>query len=244
MFEILFLCLIAYLGGMIQGLTGFGVMLVALPLMAIIINIKTAIPLILLLGLVMNVILICQLARHVHTKNWLPLLIASLPGVPVGVYILKTVDERWLEMLVGGVIIGTVVVILRHGPSKVELNKYWTFFAGFSSGLLGASIGAAGPPVIVYTAMQPWSKYQIKATLVAFFCISGVLILALQFFSNLITSEVVHLFIYCIVPLLLGVFTGHRLFDRIKQKLYNRAIYILLFILGVIMLLKGVVNFG
>lgn len=238
------LILIAYLGGMIQGMTGFGVMLVALPLMALIIDIKTAIPLILMLGLVMNVILICQLARHIQTRNWLPLLIASLPGVPVGVYLLKTVEPQWLELLVGSVVIATAAATRRHGPSKAELKRHWTFAAGFSAGFLGASIGASGPPVIVYTALQPWPKHQIKATLVTFFCISGALTLALQFFSDLVTPEVVHHFITCLLPLLAGVFTGVRLFDRIDQSLYRRIIYILLFVLGAMMLLKGAGGFG
>lgn len=244
MAETIYLCFIAYLGGLIQGMTGFGVMLVALPLMALIIDIKIAIPLIMMLGFVMNVILVCQLARHVQTRNWLPLLIASLPGVPVGIYLLKTVEPQWLETLVGSVIIGTAVATWRYGSSKAELKKHWIFAAGFSSGFLGASIGASGPPVIIYTALQPWPKHQIKATLVTFFCVSGALILTLQFFSGLITSEVTHHFIYCLLPLLAGVSTGLRLFDRIKESLYKRTIYILLFALGGIMLFKGAGGFG
>ncbi len=244
MAETVYLALIAYLGGLVQGMTGFGLMLVSLPLMALMIDIKTAIPLIMMLGLVMNVILVWRLARHVQARKWLPLLIASLPGVPVGVYILKTVEAQWLELLVGGVIIATTATTWQHGSSKTELKQRWTFTAGFSAGLLGASIGAAGPPVIVYTALQPWPKHQIKATLVTFFCISGALILALQFFSGLVTAEVVHHFTYCLVPLLAGVFTGMRLFDTIDQRLYKRTIYILLFALGALMLLKGVGGFG
>lgn len=239
MAETFCLCLITYLGGLIQGMTGFGVMLVALPLMALIIDIKTAIPLIMMLGLIMNVILVCQLARHVQTRKWLPLLIASLPGVPVGVYILKTLEPQWLELLVGVVVIGTVAATWRHRPSKAELKRHWTLAAGFSAGFLYASIGAAGPPVIVYTALQPWPKHQIKATLVTFFCISGALVLALQFFSGVVTPEVGRHFIHCLLPLLAGIFTGVRLFDHIDQSLYKRAIYILLFALGAMMLVKG-----
>ena len=244
MTETVYLCLIAFLGGLIQGMTGFGVMLVALPLMVLIVDIKTAIPLIMMLGLVMNVILICQLARHVQTRKWLPLLIASLPGVPVGVYILKTVEPQWLELLVGGVVIATAAATWQHGSAKAELKRYWTLAAGFSSGVLGASIGASGPPVIVYTALQPWPKHQIKATLVTFFCIGGALILALQFLTGLVTMEVAHHFIHCLLPLLAGVFTGVRLFDRIDQRLYKRTIYILLFALGAMMLFKGAGGFG
>ena len=46
--EIVYLRLIAFLGGFVQGMTGFGVMLFALPLMVLFIDIKSAVPLIIL----------------------------------------------------------------------------------------------------------------------------------------------------------------------------------------------------
>ena len=240
----LWLCLIAFLAGLIQGLAGFGVMLVALPLMAMLIDIKTAVPLILLLALVMNAILVCQLARHIEAGKWLPLLIASLPGVPVGVYFLKTVEPRWLELLVGAVVIASTAATWLRGTPGAELKKPWAWAAGLSAGFLGASIGASGPPVIIYTALQPWSKHQTKATLVTFFTIGGAGILALQFFFDLVTPAVLRNFAYCLLPLLGGVLTGMRLFDRIDETYYKRAVQILLLALGVVMLAKGAAVFG
>jgi uncharacterized membrane protein YfcA len=239
MFEIVSLCTIAFLAGLIQGMTGFGIMMVALPLMVLFIDIKTAIPLIVLLGIVINALLIIQLARYFEKKKWLSLFLSSLPGIPIGIYMLKTVETRHLEILLGVVILFTATFTLISKDPQKELKKIWAYVAGFIAGLLGGSIGAPGPPVIIYTSLQPWAKQQIKATMVAFFALGGTGIIAFYFFTGFITKEVLISFQYCILPLVLGVFTGIFLFNRINENGYRRLIHFLLFFLGTLMLVKG-----
>lgn len=236
--EIVYLCFIALIAGFAQGLTGFGVMLVALPLMALVIDIKSAVPLILLLGFVINLMLLFQLISFMERKKWLPLLIAALPGIPVGIYALKTMDTRHLEIVLGVVILFTATATWISKTPEKELNTIWVALAGFTAGVLGGSLGAAGPPMIVYTALQPWTKQQIKATMVAFFTIGGAGIIAFYALSGLITKAVFASFQYCVLPLMAGVLMGIFLFNRMNETFYRRIIYFFLFALGLMMLLK------
>ena len=236
--EIVYLCLIAFLGGFVQGMTGFGVMLFSLPLMVLFIDIKSAVPLIILLGFVINVLLLFQLASFVERKKWMPLWLASLPGIPVGIYVLKTVEPRYLEILLGVVILFTAAAIWVSKNPEKELKNIWAYAAGFTAGLLGGSIGAPGPPIIVYTSLQPWTKQQVKATMVAFFTLGGAGIILFYFFSGFITGQVLLSFQYCVLPLISGVFTGVFLFNRINEHAYRRIIHLVLFVLGAMMLVK------
>lgn len=237
--DIYYLCLIAFLAGFVQGLTGFGVMLVALPLMVLFIDIKTAIPLIVLLGIVINTLLLFQLAGHYEKRKWLPLFLASIPGIPIGIYVLKMVDTRLLEILLGVVILFTASATWMAKQPKNELKKKWTYLAGLTAGLLGGSIGAPGPPIIVYTSLQPWTKQQVKATMVAFFTIGGAGIILFYYLSGLITQHVLLSFQYCLLPLLAGVLIGIFLFNKINETVYRRVIHLFLFMLGAMMLFKG-----
>ncbi|MBI9083384.1 MAG: sulfite exporter TauE/SafE family protein [Desulfobacterales bacterium] len=243
--ETLWLCLIAFLAGLIQGMTGFGVMLVALPLMALVIHIKTAVPLILLLGLVINTILVAQLARYIETQKWLPLFVCSLPGIPAGAYFLKNFAPQWLELLVGIVVLATTASAWmgRDRPQK-ELGKRWSAAAGFAAGFLGGSIGAPGPPVIVYTSFQPWNKHAVKSTMVAFFTLAGAGIGGFYIYFGMFTRPVLVNFAHCVGPLIGGVLTGIALFERLDETLYQRAIQLMLVVLGVMMLIRGVGGMG
>ncbi len=237
--EIVYLQIIAFLGGFVQGLTGFGVMLLALPLMAFFIDIKTAIPLIVLFGLVINVILIFQLSGNFAVKRWLPLLIASFPGIPLGISIHKAVSPRPLEILVGIVLIITSANAWFRFRPKKALGKIWASAAGFAAGCLAGSIGASGPPVVIYTSLQPWTKSEIKATLVAFFMINGAGVLAFYFFHGFFTAQIIQLFSWCAAPLVLGVLAGSLLYGRINDENYRSAVMWILCVLGILMLLKG-----
>ena len=229
---------IAFIAGLIQGFTGFGVVLVALPLMVLLIDIKTAIPLVLLLGMVINLMLTGQLVRHFETQKWLPLLVAALPGIPLGIWTLKTVGARPLEIMVGVVILLTVAGCLGFKQAGQEHHRFWAWAAGLASGFLGGSIGAAGPPVVIYTALQPWTKEQVKGTMVAFFALSGLGIIGLHLYSGLITATVWRYWAYCLLPLVLGVGLGMRLYSRSNEMVYRRAVLILLAMLGLTMLFK------
>lgn len=237
--EIVYLQIIAFMGGFVQGLTGFGVMLLALPLMAFFMDIKTAIPLIVLFGLVINVILIFQLSGHFQVKRWLPLLIASLPGIPVGIYIHKAVSPRPLEIIVGIVLIITSANSWFTFRPKNPLGRIWASAAGFAAGCLAGSIGASGPPVVIYTSLQPWTKSEIKATLVAFFMINGAGVFAFYYFHDFFTTGILQLFGWCSVPLVIGVMTGNLLYGRINDENYRRVVLWILCLLGILMLLKG-----
>ncbi len=235
---IIYLCCIAFIGGFVQGLTGFGVALVALPLMGFFIDIKTAIPLILLLGLVINFTLISQMLKHVDHKKWILLFLLSLPGIPLGICILKYVDSRYIEILVGCVIIFTSIFSMFSTSATKELNKFWACIAGFIAGFLGGCIGATGPPVIIYTSLQPWDKQQIKATMVSFFIFSGIGILICYIYNGLVTKQILMSFGYSVLPLISGVVCGMFIFNKITDTLYKRIIHLLLIVLGLLLLVK------
>jgi len=48
-----------------------------------------------------NTILLMQLRAHLRRNHILSLTVAAIPGIPLGVYILKHADVRILEMLLG-----------------------------------------------------------------------------------------------------------------------------------------------
>jgi len=237
--EIIYLCVIVFTAGFVQGLTGFGSMMVALPLMVLIVDIKSAIPLIVLLGIVINTMLVFQLAKHFERKKWLPLFLSSVPGIFIGIYILKTVETRSLEILLGVVILTTATAMWLSKPPEKELPTPFTFLAGFIAGLLGGSMGAPGPPIIIYTSLQPWTKRQIKSTMVAFFAIGGVGIGIFYYYSGFITDSILRSFTFCVIPLVSGVLAGVFLFNKIDENIYRRVVHVALFILGAMMIGKG-----
>ncbi|MDC0335939.1 sulfite exporter TauE/SafE family protein [Pseudodesulfovibrio sp.] len=240
MFETIAIAAIVVIAGFLQGLTGFGFGLIALPLLGLFIPIKTVIPLIVMLGFCLTLTLTIQLRRSIRFRNMIMLFIATVPGIPLGVYLLKHLSAQPLSLALGALMISFTSYQLMVKPTPRPLGLPWTLTAGFLSGILGGSIGAGGPPVIIYSTMQPWSKDESKATLTFFFFVSTIVILANHAVSGLITGEVTTYFLTSLPALGVGIFLGTIAYKYISDQGYRKLALVLVFLLGCMMIIKNV----
>ena len=142
----LLICLIVFFAGFTQGFSGFGAILLSLPLLAIFLNIKIVIPLTALFGLTMTAILLIQLWRHLEWKKVYPLLISALPGVPVGVLFLKKMDTGIIQLALGIILISYSVYSLVFKLRHRGIRGAWVYIFGFLGGVLGGAMSASCPP--------------------------------------------------------------------------------------------------
>jgi hypothetical protein len=125
---------------------------------------------------------------------------------------------------------------LSFQPVLREIKTTGASTAGFLAGCLGGALGASGPPVIVYTSLQPWTKDTIKATLQGFYTASGLVVVLLHALNGLTTIPVLW---YCLISmpaLILGTYLGSFFYGRICDQTYRKIMLILLALLGVFLI--------
>jgi len=230
--------LIFLLAGLIQGLTGFGGGLVAIPLLCLIMDVKIAVPLSILSGLVITTTMAYELRSLLEWRKILPLLIGSIPGVFVGTVLLKQADPVVINRILGLLLIGISGLNLTMKPKPINPPVLWGYVAGFFSGTITASVGAGGPPAIIYTTLNDWKKDEIKATLTGFFVLNGYVTAIVHAFGGVITRSVLDYFVFTLVFVMLGTFAGSRISGRINRRTYLRIVYLLLMWLGIVMMVK------
>jgi hypothetical protein len=237
---IIYLCFVALIAGLIQGFSGFGSVLFSLPVLALFLDIKIAIPLMSLSGVVLTVYLLFSLWNHLEWRKILPLLVGTVFGVPVGVLLLKNLKASYLLITLGVMLMAYSFYGLVIKPHRKTMKKYWAYLFGFLAGCLGGAFSASGPPVIVYTSLQPWNKDQIKVTLQGYFFASGIIVIFFQAFSGLMTDMVLKYFLISLAPLMIGTYVGHFFYGRIQEETYRTFMLILLGVLGVFTLWKAI----
>ncbi len=225
------------LAGFVQGLTGFGSALVAIPLLSFILDIKTAVPLCMLNGVIITTYMAIALRRHLDKNKILPLLIGALPGIGVGVYLLKEVDGSAIRYAIGALLIGYSVYTMIIKPRPVNPGWGWGYLAGFLTGAIGAAFSAGGPPAIIYTTMTSWKKDEIKATLTGFFMANSYITVMVHALSGITTWDTMKLFAVTAPFVLIGTTIGSLVSGRINRKLYLQVIYIFLIVMGMLMIL-------
>ena len=239
------------LGTFVQGLTGFGLALVSVPLLALMLDVKTAVPLAGLFGWLITFPLVYKMRQHVQWRTALIMVAGSLPGSWLGANLLKVVPGRWILVVMGLVLIASSIHSLRK--KKVEHAEllanstpnssanFLSALAGFFSGTLGASVGEPGPPVIAYSSMQPWSADQVKASLLFFFMLQMAGAIIGFWNKELLTPQVFSLFSWGIPSFVLGLFAGMKAWDLLKiYKInYHAIVHTFLFGIGTLLLVKN-----
>ncbi len=86
--------LVVFFAAALQTLAGFGFALLVMPLLTLLLGIKTAAPLVALVGFSLYLINLLRYRRGLVWRETLQLLLPALLGVLVGVQLLRTFDEN------------------------------------------------------------------------------------------------------------------------------------------------------
>ncbi|MDD3813586.1 MAG: sulfite exporter TauE/SafE family protein [Desulfocapsaceae bacterium] len=231
--------LIFLLAGFVQGMTGFGSALVAMPLLSLCIDVKSAVPLCTLNSVVITTFLALKLKKHLDRKKIFPLCVAAIPGMFVGVTLLKEVSSENLSIGLGVLLVAYACYNLLIKIKQRKLHPIWSYLAGFSSGAIGAAFSAGGPPTIIYATLNDWDKDEIKATLSGFFLFNSYLNATAHAVSGLTTVSVLSSFIYSAPFVLLGTFLGSFCYGRVDKSVYLRVIFAFLILMGTMMIVTA-----
>ena len=119
------------------------------------------------------------------------LLIGTVLGTSVGVWILEALQPSLLKRLIGLILMG-VVVIESYGASPEKLSgRLWGLCAGSLTGSPRRRHWyARSPPVILYAVAQGWSPRVMKAMLPACFFVNQSVIVANHQWASLLTRGV------------------------------------------------------
>lgn len=241
----LLLALVLVLASSVQGILGFGFGMITMSFAAMIFPMQEAVPLVTGYALFVNGYLVWQLRRDIVVPGLLPILVGGLIGVPIGVASLQHVQEGALLIVLGTVMLVHILWSLRlSDPSALDLGRGWAVFAGLCSGAFGASLGTAGPPVVMYGTAKPWDKNQLRGTLQSFFLICCFVQMALYMKSGLLTAEILKMDLLLAPCVAVGGVVGLRLSRNLNQDGFRKVVLAALLLLSMVFLRRGLIDLG
>ena len=222
-----------------MGLAGFGIGLVGLAFLPFVMSPATAVVLLTVYAFVVAIAIFVPLRRDFEPRGMLDLVVGTVVGTPFGVWVLATVPVSVLDRLIGLVLVLVVLLEWWGLYPRTLSGRGWALGAGLLAGLIGGAVGTPGPPVILYATTQGWSPRTMKANLQAFFAVNQAVILVGYWWAALLTAEVWRLAAEFAAPAALGLVAGVGLFDRIDQAGFRRIVFGLLFVSGLVLLVRG-----
>lgn len=176
--------LVVALGALVQGSVGFGLALVAAPLLALLDPALVPVPLIALV----TVHALLVLRRERGDTDWRGVgwaLLGRLPGVALGAYAVAALPARPFAALVAlTVLLAAVLSAVRWRPRPTAPALV---VAGVVSGVGGTATAIGGPPVALL--YQDAGGPRVRATLAAYFGAGAVLSLAALAAAGQVTRD-------------------------------------------------------
>ncbi len=240
---IILISLIIALGGFTQGLAGFGSALVSVPLLSLIVGAQTAVPIAGVFGWLVTLPIVWKMRDSIQTKTGLILFAGAVPASFVGAKLLATMPSQYILLSMGIVLVlSSLHSMFSTQPLFKKTSMPITLGAGFTSGVLGASVGESGPPVIAYTSMQPWTADQTKATLSFFFMLQMIGANVSFWNEGLLTDEVISYVISALPAFAVGLaggMIGYHFLQKYKID-YHKLVHGFLLVIGCMLVCKNI----
>jgi uncharacterized membrane protein YfcA len=232
---------VVFLATLIRSTFGFGEALVAVPLLALRIPVNVAVPLAVLLSITVAAVVVAQDWQHIHLRSAGGLILSTLAGIPLGLLLLLTADERVVKgilALVIGVFSG--YCLLRKAPLELRReSRRWLFGFGFCAGVLGGAYGMNGPPLVVYGSLRRWSPAQFRATLQGYFLPASLIGMAGYWLAGLWVPAVTRYYLYCLPLVLIAIFLGRAVNRRLGGRSFQVYLHLLLILISLVLLLQA-----
>jgi hypothetical protein len=211
------------------------------PVLAFFISVRVAAPLAVLVSITIAAIVVAQDWRHIHLRSAGWLLLATLFGLPLGLFLLAHGPEHMVKAGLGITILLFALFCLAGG-ARFHLqsdNRFWLLICGFIAGILGGAYGINGPPLAIYGSFRRWPAQHFRATLQAYFLPASILGMCGFWSAGLWTSEVTRDYLLCLPVAIPAIFLGRAINRRLSSESFSKYIYGALAAIGLALLLES-----
>ncbi len=238
MTDLIAFALIASLGMLVQSTVGFAGSLLAVPLFALLMSPREAVPAYAILLLSVNSFLVWEDRRHIDGRPVRRLLLGGLPGVPIGALALKYLPAAWIGAAISAVTLVFGLLFLARVRIRFPDHPATEPLIGLLSGILGGGISESGPPVVVYGLARGWSKDVFRSSLLAYFLCLSALGACCYVAYGMMSGSMLLLALAAFVPAFAASRVGVRLKDRINERTFRLTVLVTILVVSGCGLLK------
>ena len=250
---ILLLGLIVFLTQSLEGITGFGSTVLAVPFLAMILGLETAIAVSAAHTWLLAIYIVIVSWKNIVWKEFRFIALYVLIGLPIGYLLLKNLDDTYLKVLLASFMIGVGF----HGFRKTRKNhdqvKSFTVevkksllmrFILFLGGVIHGAFASGGPFVVIYAAQALKDKTLFRVSMcLLWLCMNTILMIV--YTADGLWQRDSGLAFYALLATLpflwVGILVGNYLHYRVSEYIFRLIVYALLLGTGCIVM-YGVVG--
>src|SRR6266850_606734 len=226
----------------VKGAIGFGFPTLGTPLLSLVVDVKTAVVVLILPNIVMDGIQFARRGTPLATVSRFSVLLATgALGVMLGTRALVVLSPRATTLILGAVVL--CFVALNATGSAPRVPAHWEPWlsapAGFVAGVIGGITNAPATPLVLYFQAIGLSKHDFVSSVAFTFFFYKLVQLGAVSWYGLLPWSLLWPSIALTAAGLAGFAVGLRVQDRLDQRTFNRAVLGFLALLGAWLLIRS-----
>ena len=223
----------------VRGYSGFGFAMVAVTGMSLVMPPTLAVPAVLILDVAASIQLLPQVWRDVSWVSLRCLFVGSVAAIPLGVFLLSSLPEAPMRAAISILVLATAILLARGFGLKRMPGWGFTLGVGALCGIFNGAAAIGGPPAVLFYLSSPAGVSVSRASMIVYFLGIDLVTLAIAAYRQLVTVQTLYLAGACLIPLMVGIALGSRIFERIDEALFRRNVIYLLMALATAGLLRS-----
>jgi uncharacterized membrane protein YfcA len=219
--------------------TGFGTVVLAIPLCSLVLDVKLVIPLLAVMSTINAVLMVARERREIDWAVFKSILLWLGITFPIGNYAFHKMPVPMLKFLLG--VFVTVVAV--HGLWSVYRKQprvRWNRHAGRAilviGGLVQGAVAAGGPLVVTYAHNEIHDKRAFRATMFLVWVVFNSVFALTYFLSPGHNFAVLKLALCCIPVMPVGMWIGQKLHDSASETFFHVLVFTTLLLSGLSLL--------
>ncbi|MDA0917166.1 MAG: sulfite exporter TauE/SafE family protein [Proteobacteria bacterium] len=239
---ILIIILAVLAGGLVKGTLGFGMPMVALPIIAFIIPPTTAM-ILLCAPIFLTNFLQIKFKEGISSYRFLPMFLSLVVGLIIGARLILEININTITQIIAVSIIFAALVNcfgIKINDIKQSHEKVITTIIGFGSGILGGLSTFYGPPMLAYLVAVDLPKEKFVRTVSTMYFIGSFPLYGSLIYYGFATKEDLIFSLILIIPAFISQQIGTKIRDKINHKQFRVCVLLTLIILGISLFIKTI----
>lgn len=240
---LIFVGLAFFLSGVVKGATGLGYATTCIPMLALPLGIKTALPLVLAPSVASNFVLLATSGPILPTvRRFWPMLVAAPIGVFLGAMLLGAVDGGTAGAALGLALIAWCAFSFRRLDWRLPagLERPLAPLVGLTTGIVNGLTGSQVIPIAPFMMALPLAPAMIVQAMNLSFTLSSFAMATALARIGLLTVAAGLLSLAGVALAVLGVRLGTSIRHRLPERTFRRAVLAILAVAGVALIVRGV----
>lgn len=227
----------------LEGITGFGCTVLALPFIALLMGIKSAVPILVMLAWILAGYIIIRSWKNIKWSEFIFIVAHVGVGLPFGIYLFDNFSEKALKIL----LCVFMVFVGMHGLIKnlknkevihnVKSGKHLIMRAILVlGGMMHGVFGTGGPFVVIYASKALQNKTLFRVTLcLLWFTLNTIMMVKWTLAGNVWNDEIWKGILSSLPFLFCGMFLGDHLHYKVNERVFRLVVYAVLLASGLVM---------